>query len=118
MISLLIAEDHKIVRNGLKRILTAHGDIEVAAEAANGDEALALVRANDYDIAMIDMSSGTNTAHVGYVCSYKRGIDGTRETWHPLRETWLPVPQTGSPQGLRSPPATVWPLHFMQWNRN
>jgi len=56
MIFVLIADDHKIVRDGLKRILTSHGDMEVAAEAASGDEALALVKANDYDIAMIDMS--------------------------------------------------------------
>ena len=55
MISVLLADDHKIVRDGLKRILCAHGDIEVA-EAASGDEALALVKANDYDVAMLDMS--------------------------------------------------------------
>lgn len=56
MIRVLIADDHKIVRDGLKGILTATTDIEVAAEAAGGDEALALVRANDYDVALIDMS--------------------------------------------------------------
>jgi DNA-binding NarL/FixJ family response regulator len=51
----LLADDHKIVRDGLKRIL-AGTELEVAAEAASGDEALALAKANDYDIAMIDMS--------------------------------------------------------------
>jgi DNA-binding NarL/FixJ family response regulator len=56
MIRVLIADDHEIVRDGLKRILAATTDIEVAAEAAGGDEALALVRANDYDVALIDMS--------------------------------------------------------------
>ena len=56
MIRILIADDHKIVRDGLRRILSAHGDLEVAAEAADGDQALALVRAHDYDLAMIDMS--------------------------------------------------------------
>ena len=56
MIRVLIADDHKIVRDGLKGILAATADIEVAAEAAGGDEALALVRANDYDVALIDMS--------------------------------------------------------------
>jgi two-component system, NarL family, invasion response regulator UvrY len=56
MIRVLIADDHKIVRDGLKGILAATSDIEVAAEAAGGDEALALVRANDYDVALIDMS--------------------------------------------------------------
>ena len=56
MTRILLADDHKIVRDGLKRILAAAADLEVAGEAASGDEALALVRANDYDIAMIDMS--------------------------------------------------------------
>jgi len=55
MTRVLLADDHKIVRDGLKRIL-AGTELEVAAEAASGDEALALVKANDYDIAMIDMS--------------------------------------------------------------
>ena len=56
MTRILIADDHKIVRDGLKRIIAATADLEVAGEAASGDEALALVRANDYDIAMVDMS--------------------------------------------------------------
>ena len=56
MIRVLVADDHSIVRDGLKRILAATTDLQVAGEAASGDEALALVRANDYDIAMLDMS--------------------------------------------------------------
>ena len=56
VIRILIADDHKIVRDGLKRILAASGDMEVAGEAASGDEALALAKANDYDVAMLDMS--------------------------------------------------------------
>lgn len=56
MIRVLIADDHSIVRDGLKRILAATTDLQVAGEAASGDEALALVRANDYDVAMLDMS--------------------------------------------------------------
>jgi len=56
LIRVLIADDHSIVRDGLKRILAATTDIAVAAEAASGDEALALVKANDYDLAMLDMS--------------------------------------------------------------
>lgn len=56
MIRILLADDHEIVRDGLKRILGAAGDLQVAAEAADGDQALALVRANDFDVAMLDMS--------------------------------------------------------------
>ena len=56
MIRVLLADDHKIVRDGLKRILAATADIEVAAEAADGDEVLRLVRAGDHDVAVLDMS--------------------------------------------------------------
>ncbi len=56
MIRVLIADDHEIVRDGLRRILAASGDLQVAGEAADGDQALALVRANDYDVAVLDMS--------------------------------------------------------------
>jgi DNA-binding NarL/FixJ family response regulator len=56
VIRLLIADDHEIVRDGLKRILATTSDIQVADEAASGDAALALVKANDYDLALLDMS--------------------------------------------------------------
>ena len=56
MIRVLIADDHHLVRDGLKQILGAAEGIEVAGEASNGDEALALVKANDYDLALLDMS--------------------------------------------------------------
>jgi DNA-binding NarL/FixJ family response regulator len=52
----LLADDHAIVRAGLKEILAATGDITVAAEAANGNEVLARVRAADFDVAVLDMS--------------------------------------------------------------
>src|SRR5688572_17277797 len=56
MIRVLIADDHSIVRDGLKRILAATADLQVIGEAASGDAALALVKANDYDVVMLDMS--------------------------------------------------------------
>ncbi len=56
MIRVLLADDHEIVRDGLKRILAATADVQVTGEAASGDEALALVRSNDYDVALLDMS--------------------------------------------------------------
>lgn len=56
MIRVLLADDHPIVRDGLRRLLAADPHFEVVAEAADGDEALALVRANDYDVAVLDMS--------------------------------------------------------------
>ena len=56
MIRVLIADDHNIVLDGLKRILAATSDLQVTGEAAGGDETLALVKANDYDVVMLDMS--------------------------------------------------------------
>ena len=56
MTRIVLADDHKIVRDGLKRILAATSDLAVAAEAADGDALLALVKAGDYDVAVVDMS--------------------------------------------------------------
>ena len=56
MIRVLIADDHHLVRDGLKQILGAAEGMMVAGEASNGDEALALVKANDFDLALLDMS--------------------------------------------------------------
>jgi DNA-binding NarL/FixJ family response regulator len=56
MIRVLLADDHQLVRDGLKGILGAASGIEVAGEAASGDEALALVRTREFDVALLDLS--------------------------------------------------------------
>jgi len=56
VIRVLLADDHTLVREGLKQLLAATADIEVAGEAATGDEALAQVKANDFDLAVLDLS--------------------------------------------------------------
>jgi DNA-binding NarL/FixJ family response regulator len=56
MVRVLIADDHNIVRDGLKRILAGTPDVQVSAEAASGDEALAAVKAQEFDVVMLDMS--------------------------------------------------------------
>jgi DNA-binding NarL/FixJ family response regulator len=56
VIRVLLADDHAIVRAGLKGILADTGDIEVAGEAANGQEVLARVSAQDFDVAVLDLS--------------------------------------------------------------
>ena len=56
MIRVLLADDHGLVREGLRGILGKGADIEVAAEAANGDEVLALVRKQDFDVVLLDLS--------------------------------------------------------------
>ena len=56
MTRIVLADDHKIVRDGLKRILAAVPEFQVEAEAADGDELLKLVKGADYDVAVVDMS--------------------------------------------------------------
>jgi two-component system, NarL family, invasion response regulator UvrY len=53
---ILIADDHAVVRRGLKEILASEHDMEVVGEAKNGDEALELVRKVDWDVAVLDFS--------------------------------------------------------------
>ena len=56
MIRVVIADDHTIVREGLKQLLVAASDFEVIKEAGNGHEALAIVRESDFDVLLLDLS--------------------------------------------------------------
>ena len=56
MIKILLADDHSIVRAGLRRIVEESGQIEVIAEAADGREAIDLVHKALPDVAVIDIS--------------------------------------------------------------
>ena len=56
MIRVLLADDHAIVRAGLRELLTATGDIEVCGEATNGQDVLAAVGAGGFDVVVLDMS--------------------------------------------------------------
>ncbi|MGZ5091101.1 MAG: response regulator [Burkholderiales bacterium] len=56
MIRVMLADDHAIVRTGLKEILEGTGDIIVVREATNGHEALAAAREAQCDIAVLDLS--------------------------------------------------------------
>ena len=56
MIRILVADDHTLVRDGLKQILSSAQDMLVAAEAVDGDQALRRVRTEEFDLALLDMS--------------------------------------------------------------
>jgi DNA-binding NarL/FixJ family response regulator len=55
-IRVVIADDHAIVREGLRRILAADPAFEVVGEAKDGHEALAAVRAGGLDVLLLDLS--------------------------------------------------------------
>ncbi len=56
MIKILIAEDHAIVRNGLRQIFSDSTDLEVVGEATNGSEVLELARKFTFDLLLLDMT--------------------------------------------------------------
>ncbi|HSV51938.1 MAG TPA: response regulator transcription factor [Burkholderiaceae bacterium] len=56
MTRLVIADDHAIVREGLKRIVASAEDLEVIGEAADGGEVMLRVRENDFDVLVLDLS--------------------------------------------------------------
>ena len=56
MIRILIADDHDILRAGLRHILADSPDIEVAAEATNGSEAIAQLRKELCDVQVLDLT--------------------------------------------------------------
>jgi two-component system, NarL family, invasion response regulator UvrY len=56
VIKVLLADDHLIVRAGLRRLVEESGDMAVVAEAADGREAIQLIRQLQPDVAVIDLS--------------------------------------------------------------
>ena len=54
-IRVIIADDHPIVRSGVRNELTRHNDLEVVGEALNGDDALSLVYTLQPDILLLDI---------------------------------------------------------------
>lgn len=56
MIRVLVADDHSIVREGIRHVLVESAGFEVVAEAADGDEALALAATHLPDVVVLDIS--------------------------------------------------------------
>ena len=55
-VRVLIADDHPVVRDGLKTMLSSDPEVRVVGEARDGDEALALMHDVDWDVAVLDYS--------------------------------------------------------------
>lgn len=65
MIKVLLADDHEIVRLGLRSVLEAAEDIEVVGEAATAEAAISAIQAGGIDVVLMDLRFGA-------------GIEGTR----------------------------------------
>lgn len=70
MIRLVIADDHPIVRAGLKALFSLEGDVEIVAEATTPDEAVSAAEAENPDLVLMDLQFGARNS-VG-------GADATR----------------------------------------
>jgi DNA-binding NarL/FixJ family response regulator len=68
---ILIADDHPIVLNGLRMVLNAQADLEVVAEATDGEEAVARALADEVHLAILDISMPRKT-----------GLQAAREITH------------------------------------
>jgi DNA-binding NarL/FixJ family response regulator len=53
---ILLADDHALVRRGVRLILDGEGDLQVVAEAGDGAEALELARTHEVDLAVLDVA--------------------------------------------------------------
>ena len=73
MLRVMIVDDHPIVREGLRGMLAAETDIEVAGEAASGDEAVALVPRIRPDVVLLDlrMPSGDGVSAIERLPGYR-----------------------------------------------
>ncbi|MBB1196461.1 MULTISPECIES: response regulator transcription factor [Curtobacterium] len=69
MIRLVIADDHPVVRAGLRALLDGAVDVDVVGEAATPDEAAALVASLDPDLVLMDLQFGQD----------RTGADATRQ---------------------------------------
>jgi two-component system invasion response regulator UvrY len=56
MIRILVADDHAVIRRGIRSIVSREGEMSVIGEAANGGELLALAATTEHDLILLDLS--------------------------------------------------------------
>jgi len=76
MIRLLLADDHRMFREGLRRLLSDQPDMQVVAEASTAIETVEAVKAHDIDVAVLDLSmpGRCGAELIGHVRSLRPGL--------------------------------------------
>jgi DNA-binding NarL/FixJ family response regulator len=98
MIRVVLADDHAVVRAGLKAVLSAARDIEVVAEARNGVEAVALVERFKPDVVVMDLSMPELDGTAATKQIVEKGLD-TRVlvlTMHAEEDYLVPLMEAGA----------------------
>ena len=75
MIRVLLADDHEIVRMGLKAVLDSAADIEVVGEVATAEDAIAAAQQGNIDVILMDMRFGAGAEG----SKMRTGADATAE---------------------------------------
>ncbi len=79
MITVLVVDDHELVRTGICRMLEDHADVEVIGQAESGEEAIAIVRQQHPQVVLLDV----NMPGIGGVETTPSFItDGSRDESH------------------------------------
>ncbi len=91
---ILVADDHPVVRSGLKEIIESRAGMSVVAEARDADEAIELARRVSWDVAVVDYSMPGCKAGVELVKELKRQ--------HPTRPVLVLSMHPENPHGIRS----------------
>jgi two-component system response regulator NreC len=76
-IRVTIADDHAILRSGLKMLINAQADMEVVSEAANGEQAVKAIRETKPDVALMDLTMPP-AGGLGAIQSIVRDFPDTR----------------------------------------
>jgi DNA-binding NarL/FixJ family response regulator len=90
MIRLLIADDHRIFLQGLRRLLADHQDLTVVAEARNYAEVMNAVRHHELDVAVLDLSmpGRDGVEMISHVRVMKPSLKTLIMTMH-MEESWV-----------------------------
>jgi DNA-binding NarL/FixJ family response regulator len=86
----LLADDHTVVRSGLRMVRDAQPDIEVVAEAGDGAEAVKLALNNEVDLAILDVAMPRMT-----------GLQAVAELQRRRPELRVLIPRIRSPRASR-----------------
>lgn len=97
-ISVLLVDDHAILRSGLRALLETYSDIEVVGEAGDGEEAIAQLRKRQIDVILMDIAMPGMNGLVAtrYVCEQCPGTKVLILTQYGNKEYVLPLLEAGA----------------------